>query len=324
MPPIALAVALVLTGTSYRFGTICHINHDKGLQVFWGPLMAFAGASLVIHFGTIVYCIHVYIKSVLDDRPTTDASSRRPSYTSSVHTRSARQTLRRAKHIIQLQWRGIGLVFAVLGNVIFFTVVFLSLDNAARKSPENLRKAQPWILCLAANKGDRNECVSAAADMGPNEATIMAVLILIALSGLWSIIFLGRGSMVTGWINYFKKKVVPQKEFISWDARDEGTQSRTYEMLVASRQTSQKSPDPLLRKSDMSTYTLPGSKTSSYHHTEDVNQPQRILSFSRPRPLNLALGPHPTARDWDPQSTFARGGTAGTPWYGQIPQDRPT
>ncbi|OAX77950.1 hypothetical protein ACJ72_07745 [Emergomyces africanus] len=107
IPAIGLALALSITGTSYRFGNICHINHDNSLADFWGPLMAIAAAALVIQFVTLGYCIHVYIKSLLDNNPTTDNSSVLPSHPGSVRTVSARQAYRRVRRVIQLQWRGI-------------------------------------------------------------------------------------------------------------------------------------------------------------------------------------------------------------------------
>ncbi|KAK2749253.1 hypothetical protein FQN57_006869 [Myotisia sp. PD_48] len=326
IPPVGLAVALIITGTSYRFGSICHINHENGLQDFWGPLMALAGASLVIHFITMIYCIQVYVKSMLDDNPITDNSSALPSYSGSMHTLTARQTYRRVKHVIKLQWRGIAVVLTVLANVIFFAIVFLSLDEAARKTPENLKKAGPWIFCLAGSKGDKNACTSLAADLGPNESSIMAVLILLALSGLWTVLFLGRASMLTGWVHLIQQKFLPKSEFVSWDARDNGTQSRTYEMLNGSRQRSMnKSPDPLLtdaRKSDMSTSTMNYSafKADGYLGTEEVKYLNPQNSFSRPRPPSAQRAD--SSRGWNPESTFAPSGKetptsqTTTPWYG--------
>lgn len=317
IPIIGLAVALAITGSSYRFGSICHINHDKGLYDFWGPLMALAGATLIIHLATLAYCIHVYVKSMLDDHPTTDTSSVLPSYSGSVRTISARQTYRRVKRVLVLQWRGAAVVLTILANVIFFAVIFLSLDNSARKTPENLEKYKPWLLCLTISKGDRNKCVAEAEGLGPSESAIMAVLILLALSGFWTIVFLGHWTMITGWYSFIYEKLHPSKEFVSIDARKKGTQSRAYEMLSAERPHSLKSPEPLLstvRLSDNSIYTMNYST-----HVGDMSPEQTAreakynsppLSFSTPRPPSASRALSP--RDWDPRSTFApsRGGEA--------------
>jgi len=47
IPVVFLAVALSITGVSFRFGESCHINSKAGLQTFWGPLLAVAAASIV-------------------------------------------------------------------------------------------------------------------------------------------------------------------------------------------------------------------------------------------------------------------------------------
>jgi hypothetical protein len=52
IPAVTGTVALCLTGVSFRFGNTCHINHNKALQDFWGPLLGVAAATVVIQFAT--------------------------------------------------------------------------------------------------------------------------------------------------------------------------------------------------------------------------------------------------------------------------------
>jgi hypothetical protein len=73
-------------------------------------------------------------------------------------------------------------VLTIIGNVVFFAIVFVSMDDAAYTSPENLKKAEEWIACLALTSGDKNQCVGAASPLGPNEATVLAVLVLLSVS----------------------------------------------------------------------------------------------------------------------------------------------
>lgn len=54
VPVVFLAVALSVTGVSFRFGESCHINSKDGLQTFWGPLLAVAAASIVTQAITFV------------------------------------------------------------------------------------------------------------------------------------------------------------------------------------------------------------------------------------------------------------------------------
>jgi hypothetical protein len=182
IPAVALALALSLTGVSYRFGNVCHINHTNGLQDFWGPLLAFAAASLIIQAITFGYCIHVYVKSLLDDDPTTDVSSGLPSYTGSVRTRTARQAFRRVKKVVQLQWKGMMVVLIIIAEVIFFAVVFVSMDNNMISTEANPEKARPWLLCLAHSKGNKDQCLDLAGGLVEKESTILAVLVCLAVS----------------------------------------------------------------------------------------------------------------------------------------------
>lgn len=54
VPVVFLAIALSLTGVSFRFGESCHINSRNGVQTFWGPMLAMAAASIVTQSITFV------------------------------------------------------------------------------------------------------------------------------------------------------------------------------------------------------------------------------------------------------------------------------
>ncbi|EEH34659.2 hypothetical protein PAAG_05708 [Paracoccidioides lutzii Pb01] len=323
IPAIGLALGLAITGTSYRFGSICHINHDNSLADFWGPLMALAAAALVIQFVTLAYCIHVYVRSLLDNNPTTDNSSVLPSsHPSSVRTLSARQAYRRVKRVIQLQWRGIAVVLTIIVNVIFFTVIFLSLDNSVRRTPELAENSKHWVFCLVFSHGNKKLCAPRASHLGPNEASIFAVLVLLALSGLWTLLFLGRYSMFLGWIDLIKRKTMRSGEFVSADARG-GASSRAYEMINPSRKEEVKTPDLLLSSSpshlSMSTLRFSNGKVDSEAYTREIKYTSPALSFSTPRPPSASHNNqhhrYTNSQDWNPQSSFARSGPGGPYWY---------
>ncbi|OJD09929.1 hypothetical protein AJ78_08853 [Emergomyces pasteurianus Ep9510] len=323
IPAVGLALALAITGTSYRFGNICHINHDNSLADFWGPLMGIASAALVIQFVTLAYCIHVYIKSLLDNNPTTDNSSVLPSHPGSVRTVSARQAYRRVRRVIQLQWRGIAVVLTIIANVIFLTVIFLSLDNSARRTPELAKKSEPWIICLVLYKGDKKQCAHLATHLGPNEASIIAVLILLSLSGIWTIFFLGRYSMILGWIDLVKRKVMRSGEFVSVDARG-GASTRDYEMINPPRKEAVKTPEPLLSSSpsvlSMSSVRFSTGKGDTETYAPEVRYNSPALSFSTPRPPSASHAHNNNSRytggrDWNPQTSFAPANSQGSYWY---------
>lgn len=184
VPVIGLIVALVFSGVSFRFGDTCHINHENSLADFWIPLLVFAGITVIIQFATFGYCLKVYLAS-LNDEGTTTNSSGLPSYApSSRATVSPRQAYRRVRRVIQLQWRGIAIVLIIITDVVFFSVVFVFMDNNEQKALTNPLSSERWILCIAETKGDRNACAHLATSIVVNEPTVMAVLILLSVSTL--------------------------------------------------------------------------------------------------------------------------------------------
>ena len=190
LPGLFIAITLPLTGTSYRFGDTCHINHTKALQDYWGPLLAFAAVSTILQFVTFGYCIKVYIKSLIDDgsaNSTTQASSGLPTHSSgsgSVKTVTAGQAYRRVKKVIGLQWRGTAIVLIIIINVVFLSIVFVQMDNTVTAARHQLDKAEPWLLCLVVNGGDKTPCLDKVKNSGlvANEGTVMAALVLLSVS----------------------------------------------------------------------------------------------------------------------------------------------
>ncbi|PLN79314.1 hypothetical protein BDW42DRAFT_173149 [Aspergillus taichungensis] len=304
IPAIGLAVMMVFTGVSYRFGGTCHVNIKHSVQDYWAPMMAFAAAALVVQTVTMGYCIRIYVKSVFDQSSTTNSSAL-PSYSASVRTVSARHAYRRIRRVLQLQWRGAALVLIIIGNVIFFAVIFMTMDRQLEVTPENTVEAMPWLLCLIEKQGDSAACAHKFSELGPNEATLLAVLILLSLVGLWNFILLARPSMFAGWIDLFRSRRSQRNEFVSVDARKrQPTDPRTYEML-----NSMKSPDSAVLRTPSPAFTagtlspVPGGGS----HGREARYVRPSMSFSGPRPPTSPRGG--PGREWDPEATFARGTT---------------
>ncbi|KAL3437106.1 hypothetical protein BDV09DRAFT_163780 [Aspergillus tetrazonus] len=304
VPIIGTSVMLVLTGVSFRFGDVCHINIEKSLQDYWIPVIAFSGAALIMQFTTMGYCVHIYIKSLYDTASTTNSSNVH-SYTASAVTLSARQAYRRVRKILKLQWRSNCLVLVILANVLIFAVIFIKTNNQTEMTAENLEKALPWLLCLAASEGDAKKCVDKAEEFGPKKATLLALLILLTLVGFWNFILFARPSMFVGWWDLlFRSKDNAQFEFVSADARKKRSDASNYEML-----SPYKNPEPYVEpfaepqiRSPSPAYT---SRTLSpdlnNHYGRDARYVRPSMSFSVPRP------PTSPGRDWDPATTFAQG-----------------
>ncbi|EFR03142.1 conserved hypothetical protein [Nannizzia gypsea CBS 118893] len=323
IPPMGITIGLVLTGVSYRFGNVCHINHDHSLADFWGPILAISGASLLIHLITLLYCMQVYVRSVFEEKPPTDTSSAFPSYTGSVTTLTYRQTFKRVKHVVKMQWRGIAVVLVVMTYAVFFTLVFLDLDRAVDKTPDNISRAYPWLVCIALTNGDVGKCLEEHNLGGPSEGLVFTVLILLPFCGFWSVLLLGRLSIITGWVHFVRGKFRQPQEFPPRGI----TPNKDYAMLgSSSRYNNTKSPDPLLSKSrqsdlSMTTFKVSGAKESEDCIRDEIKYPNPAMSFSRPRPPS-ASRTEPAVRDWDPQSTFAPSASTRSRGYPYYPDGR--
>ncbi|KAL4782665.1 hypothetical protein BJX76DRAFT_332161 [Aspergillus varians] len=310
IPIIGTAIMLVLTGVSFRFGDVCHINIEKSLQDYWIPIIVFSGASLIMQFTTMAYCIHIYIKS-LYDTATTTTSSNIPSYTASSVTLTARQAYRRVRKILKLQWRSNCLVVTILANVLVFAVIFIKTDDQLRMTPENREKAGPWLACLMLNKGDKTQCIDEISKFGPSEATLLVLLILLSLVGLWNFLLFARPSMFVGWWDLLQPKERAQFEFVSADARKNRNAAHSYEMLSSNGIPSYKTPEPYAEPSYAGPYlrspspVYTASPDLKNHHGRDARYVRPSMSFSGPRPPPAS--PTGSGRAWDPESTFAPG-----------------
>ncbi|KAL2065100.1 hypothetical protein VTL71DRAFT_4240 [Oculimacula yallundae] len=296
IPAIALTLALVFSGVSFRFGDTCHINHKNSMAAFWAPLLVFAAVTVIIQFGTFGYCIKVYLASLRDDSTTTNSSGVRSFNNSLRATISPRQALRRIRKVLELQWRGIAIVLLIIADVIFFAIVFVFMDDLEASTLKNPARGAVWLKCLIDTGGDKNGCLQFTSNLVINEATVMAVLVMLSLNGYFTLIFLGRYSMFTGWYEMVMGRVKPNNEFVSADVRAFKDPS-SYEMLSRDREIV-KTPDPLV------SYTVTplspvaaksGRETPDYFGREARYKPD-TRSFSSPKP--------PTSNDgWDTSPT---------------------
>lgn len=269
IPIVGLIILMFMSGVSFRFGQTCHINHQNSLGDFWIPLLVFAGLTVIIQFATFGYCIKVYLASLADSSATTEGSSL-PAYSASIRTMTPRQAYRRVRRVIALQWRGIVIVLIIIADVIFFAVVFVFQDNTVEAVRHDPAKALPWVLCLIGASGDKIKCLDQADELVVPLPTVMAVLILLAMNGIWLLFLLGRWTMVTGWKDLFLSLGVERakKEFVSVDARmeDVKTDPRSYEIPTEPPMSSRG-----------------GRHTPDYFSQAPRYQPH-ARSFSSPRP----------------------------------------
>ena len=307
---------ITVTGVSFRFGDVCHVNAAHSIPAFWAPLLTIAGGATVVQLGTFAYCIKVYLQSMWnDDKTETQSSMGLPSYTNSVKTRSPRAIYRRVRKVVYLQWRGITIVVFILVDVIFFSVVFIWLNSVSSHAAEDIQLALPFLTCLLRHPVEHDECTPLAEALFVNKSTVIAILIMLSLAGLQTFILLVRASMFRGWVDLAKIKLGYKREFVSLDAHKYAVGNHqfelaqvtpniaTYPQIPQSAVTA--SPTSPKEKEDFDPYRRSMTGTPDYFNKEnarDYMTPK--LSFSTPRRPSHAV----TEEEWDPRSTHARGG----------------
>jgi hypothetical protein len=241
-----------------------------------------------------------------DDKTETQSSAGLPSYTNSMRTRSARAVYHRVRKVLWLQWRGITVVVFILVDVIFFSVVFIWLNSLTEHASERVDDLTPFLVCLISNHPDPSPCFKLGQGLAVNESTVIAVLMMLSIAGLQVFVLLARGSMFSGWVEFFRNKFSKNREFVSLDARNLAEQTRNYE-LKDFEDGAVQSPSQVFtpQPPDIAGYNHFRSDTPDYFTKETQREyVSPTLSFSTPRPPSRSA----TQVDWDPRSTHARGG----------------
>lgn len=227
------------------------------------------------------------------------------------------------------------IVVFILADVIFFSIVFIYMDNVFVEVTDkhDISHVMPWLLCLFEAGGPAEECLDLGQKVLVNMSTVNAILILLGLAGTQCFILLVRRSMFVGWWEMFRSKFSHKREFVSLDAkRYSGEQPRTYELLrvgskdpmvpvpvhkpetghmVSPTETQISAFSGTTSEYYTKEYSRPTSRRSQMSAHEYTNYTSPKMSFSGPRTPSQVLTESRTSRnmrDWDPRSTFARGG----------------
>ncbi|TKA83893.1 hypothetical protein B0A55_00108 [Friedmanniomyces simplex] len=302
IPAALFTATMTVTGVSFRFGNTCHVNQQTSMQDFWGPLLGFAGAAGIVQVVTFAYCVHVYLKNLWSDQAqssTHGSSSGLPSYNNSVRTQTARAVYQRLKKVLWLQWRGICIVTIILVDVIFFSIVFVYLDGLQSSLTSDRRQIEPWLECLAFNATEKDKCLGLVTGWLVNEPTVVAVLILLSLTGIQVFLFLARPSIFPAWYDFAQEKFSSKRqEFVSLDARpgnmrsQSGSQLAKYDHVRGHQSTTFEMQKPQLNTlsidlgSKSPTQTMLSSPSEAYrspiHHDLDISELDSTRSISPP------------------------------------------
>lgn len=88
--------------------------------------------------------------------------------------------------------------------IIYFSIVFVTLDNEYVKALQNVRSILPWAACLIETQGDKDKCLSLAKPLTISEPKLIATLSLFSVLGIQAALLVGRWGMITGWIDLFR------------------------------------------------------------------------------------------------------------------------
>lgn len=74
------------------------------------------------------------------------------------------------------------IVLLIIGEVAFFSVVFVSMDNSSQVNESLFERATPWVTCLMLSGGDKKRCLPLADDLVKDEGVVIAVLVVLGVS----------------------------------------------------------------------------------------------------------------------------------------------
>jgi hypothetical protein len=302
IPAILFTVTMTVTGVSFRFGSACHVNHSDSMADFWGPMMGIAGIAGILQLTTFAYCLHVYLKNLWVDSPansTSASGSGLPSYTNSLHTQTARAVYQRLKKVLWLQWRGIVIVTIILVDVIFFAIVFVYLDGLQASGIENVDKVMPWLMCLVQHPTEKNNCLDDAQAYLINEATVVAVLLLLSLAGIQVFFFLTRPSIFPAWLEFFRHRFTSRQEFVSLDARQDAMRSPSQQKIHSYDRGHLNTTFEMQKPGYTATITGPISVDSDGKASSMLDSPDAFLSSPGETYHSPLHNHHPNASSYD-------------------------
>lgn len=169
------------------------------ISTYWGWLFAFTGIALMLQLATLAYCIKVYIEAAIAGRHELASSSNKSSFAESSRSRTARQTLRRLKMVLVLQWRSWAIIMLAIFTCAFVCVVFIFLDNSLTISAfANVDVLVPWILCLISTQ-DKNQCLQYTSPFIISQKIVEATLFILAFVGIEAFLLMFRLDILKGW-----------------------------------------------------------------------------------------------------------------------------
>ncbi|KAI9687058.1 MAG: hypothetical protein M1822_002468 [Bathelium mastoideum] len=144
---------------------------------------------------------------------------------------------------------------------------------------ESGEKALAWIMCIVESGGDRSKCYSLADKFMVKEGTIVAILILLSLSGVQACGLLYRNSIIKGWKELFQRLTSREHhEFVSLDALTNPTATNTPEPFKDLKSPPIASPLTTLPRYDAMRIGSPHPIPLEHLEGTDFKDPNKIAS----------------------------------------------
>ncbi|KAK5133052.1 hypothetical protein LTR08_008257 [Meristemomyces frigidus] len=213
LPAIFLAIAMPVTGVSYRLGDVCIPNGERAFVAWFVWLLVFGILSFFFLVVTIIYCIWKFALNAIagegfrGHQSTKSIDSAFSGEADSGQTPSKRAMRRRQrvewariKRVLYLQWRTIVLAFVVINETIFFALIFVQQTGAAEAASKGITPPdRAWAACLILSGGDKDACLNQSGGLGLSEPRVVATLMLASLLGPLVFLLMLRWSMFVGW-----------------------------------------------------------------------------------------------------------------------------
>ncbi len=73
------------------------------------------------------------------------------------------------------------MVLIVITSVVFYSIAFVVFNEKSSPSADEVKRAEPWLVCLALSGGDKKSCLHLTGPLVLNQPTFTAVCVLLAV-----------------------------------------------------------------------------------------------------------------------------------------------
>jgi hypothetical protein len=210
-------VTFGVSGFAYRLGSTCFVKNEYSFKLFWGWLVGFSCASVLLQLVATGYCIWVYVAShrrrKVALREISGQNSRwrdigfawmRKRKSEKIKEKPAETPLadtlvrnlnvarksdlwRGIRSVITLQWRIIVLCVALVIQGLYFCTLTWAGERKATNARDDPR-GLAFGRCLVFSGGDRQQCFQFARYILVNKSATLASLGIMSVSDSFTIV----------------------------------------------------------------------------------------------------------------------------------------